>query len=438
MTQTVELELTQLPWQVEAYDSKARFKVYTKGRRAGGTSEAEDEVMEAVLRGEQVGWFFDIYKRLSKVWGHLTTTLQPVITKINVQEHRIEIRGGGSIAFWSCESSLTCRGFDFDLVVITESAHITGFKEIWQKEIRPTLFDRRGRAIFESSPNGYNYHETLHSRGQDEKFPKWASWQVPTTANPLISRKEIKEAEDDMDEAEFRQEVLAEFVTRSGSVFPMFRRALHVTEEAEYDPCLPLLMGHDFGLRRSATGFWQIVKSRGEARCIGEIGGRETDTEADMIAAREYGSEMWFSQNANGREPVDYFLGALQTIGCDPAGNARNPQTKIRDVEIMRATFPRVDVQARMPAKFRDPVEGAKMLRGMLKSASGKVRLFVHPRCRHHVKMFENLIHPKHKEGQAEKEEIVKDGVNDHWFDETRYILANVLWARERLLRFKP
>jgi hypothetical protein len=435
---TVNLDIRQLPWQAKVYRELVRFNVLTKGRRTGGTSFAEDLCLEHVLGGKRIGWFFDTYKRLSEVWRDLVRALHPLLRQVNTNEHRIELKTDGVIQFFSCESKLTCRGFKFDWVIITESAHIPNFQETWETEIYPTLFDTHGRALFESSPNGYNFHQKLHDRGQDPKFPDWKSWQIPTTENPLISKSEIETAAATMDEGNFRQEIGAEFVTRAGAVFPMFRRAEHVTEEAEYDPQLPLLMGVDFGLRTAAIGFWQVIWSQGEAHCIGEVEGKEEVTEAALLKAREYACEMWFSQNANGREPVDYFLQALRTIGCDPAGGARNIQTKKTDVDILRATFPRVAVAARMPQEYRDPIEGAKMLRAMLKSASGKVRLFIHPRCRHHIRMFENLIHPKHTEGKPEKEEIVKDGVNDHWFDQTRYILANALWGARKPLWFRP
>jgi hypothetical protein len=428
----VNLQIMQLPWQAEVYNGLKRHNVLTKGRRTGGTSFAEDLCLEMLLGGKRVGWFFDTYKRLSEVWRDIVTALQPLLRQVNTNEHRIEIATDGVLQFFSCDAKLTCRGFKFDWVIVTESAHITNFKEIWEMEILPTLFDRHGRSLCESSPNGYNFHESLHELGQDPAFPDWASWQIPTSANPLIDAKEITDAKATMDEGNFRQEILAQFVTRAGAVFPMFRRDLHVAKAPEYDPELPIHLGIDFGFRTFAAGFWQVTP-QGEAHCIGEYLGREEVTDRALAGVAAYGNETWFSSNG---KRLDTTLG---TIGCDPAGKARNVHTKRSDVDLLRDAFPAANVRYVTRPDLRDVEEGANRIRAMLLSADGKTRLFVHPRCKHHIRMFENLAYPPHKEGTEEKAAPVKDGVNDHWFDETRYMLANVVWrSTVNDLSFRP
>src|SRR5262249_34238220 len=80
--------------------------------------------------------------------------------------------------------------------------------------------DYRGSAWFLSTPRGVaSYFYTLHQRGQDPAQPDWASWQMPTAANPYIDPTEIEAARQDLSDLAFAQENLAQFVSWEGTVF---------------------------------------------------------------------------------------------------------------------------------------------------------------------------------------------------------------------------
>ena len=107
-------------------------------------------------------------------------------------------------------------------------AHISAMREVVREvllsgEVNPEksrirhMF--RGGAWFLSTPKGMNYFKALFDRGQDPERKEWASWQMPTVANPFIAPDEIESARLDMTEAAFNQEYLALFVNREGSVF---------------------------------------------------------------------------------------------------------------------------------------------------------------------------------------------------------------------------
>jgi len=95
----------------------------------------------------------------------------------------------------------------------------TTLEHAWQESIRPTLTDLHGVAWFLSTPKGMNYFKILFDRGQDCERDDWASWQIPTDANPAIDPEEIQAARLDMTEAAFSQENLALFVSWESSVF---------------------------------------------------------------------------------------------------------------------------------------------------------------------------------------------------------------------------
>ena len=135
------------------------------------------------------------------------------------QEKRLELISGGVVDLWSLDSPDSGRGRKYAVVVIDEAAMIPALAEAWQQSIRPTLTDLQGSAWFLSTPKGINYFKVLFDRGQDCEREDWASWQMPTSANPFINSQEIEAARLDMTETAFNQEYLAQFVNWEGSVF---------------------------------------------------------------------------------------------------------------------------------------------------------------------------------------------------------------------------
>ncbi len=87
------------------------------------------------------------------------------------------------------------------------------------RRIRPALADRRGEALFLSTPRGRNWFWGVWMNGQSAAHPDWKSWRFPTAANPLIDPAEIEAARALLPERVFREEYLAEFQDDGGLVF---------------------------------------------------------------------------------------------------------------------------------------------------------------------------------------------------------------------------
>jgi predicted phage terminase large subunit-like protein len=125
--------------------------------------------------------------------------------------------GGGWLQFKTAEEPDSLRGEGIDFVVFDEAAHIDGLEEMWEQCVRPSLMDRRGDAWFISTPNGFNYFNTLFLRSRENK--DWSSYQFPTSANPHIAPDEIAELRKSLPSLVARQEIDAEFVQLAGALF---------------------------------------------------------------------------------------------------------------------------------------------------------------------------------------------------------------------------
>ena len=105
----------------------------------------------------------------------------------------------------------------------------------WTKYVRPALSDRRGRAIFPSTPKGYNWYYHYWRRGQDPSQPEWSSWQFPSWYNTHVypdgkDDPEFIEIRKNTSKVVFDQEYGAEFTSFEGKVYQEFDEKVHVCD----------------------------------------------------------------------------------------------------------------------------------------------------------------------------------------------------------------
>ena len=215
---TVKIDFPPLhQGQRKIWETPARFKVVAAGRRFGKTRLGVCICLAHALQNRRAWWVAPSYKVADVGWRLLTSLAGqiPGVT-INRSEMRIE-RARGWAQVRSADSEGGLRGEGLDQIVIDETAHIRGFMDIWQQQLRPALTDRRGEALFISTPKGYNHFYELFKMPDSDDG--WAAFQSPTADNPFIDPAEIEAAQRELPALVFRQEYLAEFVQLAGALF---------------------------------------------------------------------------------------------------------------------------------------------------------------------------------------------------------------------------
>ena len=109
------------------------------------------------------------------------------------------------------------RGAGLDGVVLDEAA--TMKQDAWDLVLRPALADRKGWALFISTPQHFNWFHALYEMGEDPANEEWESWQFPTWTNPFIPEGEIEAARKEMAEEDWDQEFGASFTAVGGAIF---------------------------------------------------------------------------------------------------------------------------------------------------------------------------------------------------------------------------
>ena len=256
MSNRIILQLPKLhPAQQQVVSQARRFNVLCCGRRWGKTVLGMDRLIHTALQGKPVAWFSPSYKLLADTWRALCSILARVVHGKNEQGKRLELIGGGGIELWSLDNSDAGRSRKYALVVVDEAALLPTLQQAWQESIRPTLTDLRGSAWFLSTPKGLNYFKMLFDRGQDAEREDWASWQMPSSANPCLSPEEIDSARMDLSEAAFNQEYLALFVNWEGSVFRGVGEAATAMPRKQPEDGHDYVIGCDWGRSQDYTVF---------------------------------------------------------------------------------------------------------------------------------------------------------------------------------------
>ena len=273
---TLTIELPPLhQGQARILENDARFRVVSAGRRFGKTMLSSlwlGMMPGSAADGAPCAFFAPTYKLLLDVWNDLERTLAPITKKASRAEMRLTLATGGKIDFWTLEDQAAGRGRKYKRVVIDEAAHARHLKTTWQRAIAPTLTDYEGEAWFISTPNGINYFHELYQRGQDDAYPDWASFQMPTSVNPFMSDLEIERAREDLPELVFAQEYLAEFVTfGAGLVKPQ-----HI--QAGIAPAdLPVVLGVDLAISEKQGADWTAIAALSRDPQTGRVYVREIE-----------------------------------------------------------------------------------------------------------------------------------------------------------------
>jgi hypothetical protein len=125
-------------------------------------------------------------------------------------------------------------------------------RQVWTEVAMPMLARTRGWAWFNSTPRGHDWFwqawNDAESRGD------WARFHFTTYDNPHIAPQEVERMRASMTEREFRQEVLAEFLTDGGLIFRGVNDVCSASPE-DPRPKRRYIIGADFALRNDNTVF---------------------------------------------------------------------------------------------------------------------------------------------------------------------------------------
>ncbi len=269
-------------------------------------------LLDTARLGGSGWWIAPTYGMADDVWRSLKGSLAGLWVEKDETRRRVVLPGGGQIQVRSGHEPDALRGAGLDLAVLDEAAFMP--EEVWTGAIRPALSDRRGRALFLSTPNGLNWFHRLYRLGLDPLQPDWQSFSHPTLGNPLIAPEEVDAARLEMPDRWFRQEYEAAFIEDAGQVFRDLEAACTAAAEAGPRPGARYTVGIDWGRVDDYTVF--AVFEAGRRRMVAldrfrQVGWAQQRDRLRALVERWRPDIVWAEANSIGSVNIE----ALQQSG---------------------------------------------------------------------------------------------------------------------------
>ena len=132
------LNWSLLPWQIEVWQAKQRFKVIVAGRRTGKSNLSIKKIIAAgleALSGSAVLYVGPTQAQTRQIaWDAILDQGREVIKSAHVNSMDVTLVNGVKIHLRSAENPDTLRGLKLHFVVIDEAAFIKD-EDIWTKVI---------------------------------------------------------------------------------------------------------------------------------------------------------------------------------------------------------------------------------------------------------------------------------------------------------------
>jgi hypothetical protein len=233
-----------------------RFKALRCGRRFGKTEYAKAWIAQALIQGWECAWLAPQHKTWSEIYTELAELLRPILTQGSKGSGVLRLTTRGRLDFWTLENGIAGRGRRYRRVVIDEAAFgkdgdnmVDGsVMEIWEKSIKPTLFDYGGEALICSNSAGKNPDNFFHNICTDPQYG-FGEFHATTMDNPTLPKRLVSESledwrarrerfitalKNDNDPLVYAQEYLAEFVDWSGAAFFSREKLLEQDQPVPY------------------------------------------------------------------------------------------------------------------------------------------------------------------------------------------------------------
>ena len=221
-----QLNFSLLKWQQNVFKDTHRFKVVAAGRRCGKSRLSAVTLLIEALNCPDGSAVMYVAPTLGQartiIWDLLHELGRPIIKSSHVNNLEITLINGKKILVRGADNPDSLRGVSLTYLVLDECAFIK--QDVWEKILRAALSDKKGRALFISTPSGRNWFYDTFNLGQHEPDEEgydeeWQSWHFTTQDNETIDPKEIEAAKRTLSSFAFKQEYLSSFDNAGSDLF---------------------------------------------------------------------------------------------------------------------------------------------------------------------------------------------------------------------------
>jgi hypothetical protein len=371
--------------------------------------------------GREIAYFATTYDQARNIaWNMLKDFARSAFSR-QPNESRLELYiktqddGESRITLRGFENVETARGQQFDLLVIDEVAFMRNWEYAWGQILEPTLAFRKGKALFISTPMGYNHFKGMYDKGLTEN-DLWKSWKFTSYENPYLDKDWIEKKKEERTPEAFATEYLADFKQFYGLVYKEFQRDVHVIEPFDIPDNWSIYRGIDFGSTNPTACLWFAVDSDENIFCVREHyqTGETIDYHAGQINAHPLSRKVVSTYgDPSGAQWIQEF--AQRGIYITPA----NKETGTNFNSWVRFGIEKVSEKLKQ-------VPG-HIVQNIKEITSGNPSLFVFSSCVNLIREFETYRWKEKSVTQAQdlNELDVPEKANDHAMDALRYFAVS-------------
>ena len=220
----IELPIKNFDKQQTIFDSPARYKIVSKGRRFGLTKGAANDFIRQALEGKfEKGLWVDVIN--GNIDRYIERYFVPYLNKLPKElwhwrkQAKILTIAKAYIDFRSADNPESMEGFGYDKAFLNEAGIILKDEYLWDHAIRPMFWDYPGQIVIGGTPKGKGKFFELYERGKDPNQVKFEAFHFTSFDNPYLDLKALEEDMESMPERVVKQEVMAEFLEDTGVVF---------------------------------------------------------------------------------------------------------------------------------------------------------------------------------------------------------------------------
>lgn len=443
------------------HESDAQHRVNRWGRQSGKTLAEGVEIAFDLLKPGRHWWVLGpTYEKCGEVWKYIIAILcetEPIdrhtmpdscglgfrpSKRRDAEPSYLAFSWGSDVKAKSTEPGprANLTGATLDGIAWDEAAYSPA--SVWDK-VQPCLGARHGRAIFTSTPNGYNHFTDLYdsaatkwewspkrNRMEERSNPEgdldWASFYATTEVN-FERTPEMhtawEQAKRRMSAERFAQEYEANPQSFLGQVYKEFDPEYHV-RPLEYDPDLPLMLAFDFGSSNPWVCLWLQWTQEGTLHVIDEYTTGEIIQGEEVVSdeKRSWGTldngRAVLAQHEVGNNGNPY--GKIDFAAGDPAG--RDAINTLRrhlgiNVDYYKLTKGGVDLRE-VPAGI-ERVREYMQVHEDEETGEKWTRFAVDPKCTQTIFEFNRYAYAETAAGRNPRE--VPQKANDHCMDALRY-----------------
>ena len=279
------LDFKLLNWQQQVFKDSHRFKVVAAGRRCGKSRLSAVTLLIEALNCPEGSSVMYVAPTLGQartiIWDLLHELGRPVIKSSHVNNLEITLINGKKILVRGADNPDSLRGVSLTYLVLDECAFIK--QDVWEKILRAALSDKKGRALFISTPSGRNWFYDVYKLGLADSDEEWKAWHFTTADNETIDPKEIEAAKRTLSSFAFKQEYLSSFDNAGADVF-----------KAEWFKTAPEPQYGEYVVAIDLAGFEEVGKNAGASK-------KRLDESAIAIVKVEDNGNWWVEKVLHGR-----------------------------------------------------------------------------------------------------------------------------------------